>query len=282
MKKNILAIQLQSVLGDTRANYLKVSNMIDDFYKKISDENGPLPDIIVLPEVWTTGWYPDIFKDSIDSFNETEDFLSSIARKYYVNIIGGSYIRGADDLIKNTCPVMDRSGKLIARYDKIHLYSPDGEAKYVSEGHTPVIVNIEGVKIGLSICYDIRFPELFRSYINTPFSPEFLINMSAWPLSRKEQYIIMASSRAIENQAYFLALSQTGNIKGNINNSGNSLIVDPMGNIKEKLTEKEGYMTFKVDTDIVSKVRETYPNLPNRKVHNFGFVPEIAGDMMNV
>lgn len=273
---------MQSVLGDTRANYLKVSDMIDGFYKTLPSDTKNMPDIIVLPEVWTTGWYPELFKDSVDLFDETEEFLSKIAQKYYVNIIGGSYIRGDKDLIKNTCPVINRKGQLVARYDKIHLYSPDGEAKYVKEGSKPVIVNLEGLKIGLSICYDIRFPELFRSYINTPFAPELLINMSAWPLSRKEQYTIMASSRAVENQCYFLALSQTGNIKGNVNNSGNSVFVDPMGNIKEKLGEKEDYIYTSVETAVVSKVRETYPNLLNRKIHNFGFVPEIAGDMASV
>lgn len=278
MKKNILAIQMRSVIGDTRANYAKIDSMIEDFYSKITDTS-KMPDIIVLPEVWTSGWDCSVFKDTVDSFCETEDFLSKIAQKHYVNIIGGSYLRGVDGLIKNSCPVFDREGKLVARYDKIHLYAPDGEAESVTPGDTPVMVEIEGIKIGLSICYDIRFPELFRSYINSPFPPEFMINMSAWPLSRKEQYSIMASSRAIENQCYFLALSQTGNIKGNINNAGNSLMVDPMGNTTEKLDEKEGYIFTSINTDVVQKVRETYPNLANRKVHNFGFVPEFLGEI---
>lgn len=276
MKKNILAIQMNSEIGDTRANYAKVASMIDNFYLGLTG-GASLPDIIVLPEVWTTGWFCDIFKDSADSFSETEDFLSRTAIKYHVNIIGGSYIRGVNGLCKNTCPVFNREGKLLARYEKIHLYAPDGEAKAVTPGETPVIVDIEGVNIGLSICYDIRFPELFRSYINSPYPPELMINMSAWPLSRKEQYGLMASSRAIENQCYFLALSQTGNIKGNVNNSGNSLMVDPMGHTTEKLGEEEGYIYTKINTEIVQKVRETYPNLLNRRVHNFGFVPEFMG-----
>ncbi len=280
MKKNILAIQLNAVLGDTRANYAKVDSMIEKYYSNLS--GGDFPDIIVLPEVWTTGWDCSLFKDSVDSFGETEDFLSGIARKHYVNIIGGSYIRGVNGLIKNSCPVFNREGRLIIRYDKIHLYAPDGEAEAVTEGDTPVIVNLDGLNIGLSICYDIRFPELFRSYINSPFKPEFMINMSAWPLSRKEQYRAMASTRAIENQCYFLALSQTGNIKGNINNAGNSLFVEPMGNITGQLDEHEGYLSVKVNTEIVEEVRKRFPNLSNRRVYNFGFLPVFAGDTANV
>ena len=281
MKENILAVQMNSILGDIRANYAKVNSLIEQFYSNLSD-NSNLPDFIVLPEVWTTGWDCSVFKDLADSSGETENFLSEIARRHCVNIIGGSYVREVNGLIKNTCPVFNRNGNLIARYDKIHLYAPDGEAQAVTEGDTPVIVNIDGINTGLSICYDIRFPELFRSYINSPFKPVFLINMSAWPLSRKEQYRAMAMSRAIENQAYFLALSQTGHIKGNTNNAGNSVMVDPMGNVTEELDENEGYIVSKIDTEIVIKTREKYPNLKNRRVYNFGFTPEFCGEVQNV
>ena len=105
--------------------------------------------------------------------------------------------------------------------------------------------------------------------------------MSAWPLSRKEQYQVMAQTRAIENQCYFLALSQTGHIKGNINNAGNSLMVEPMGNIVEKLSEKEGYLTAKINKDIVYETRKKLPNLLNRNINNFGLIPEFAGEMQN-
>lgn len=281
MKKNILAIQMNSILGDTRANYAKIDSMIERYYSQIQD-NSDLPDIIVLPEVWTSGWDCSIFKNCIDSFGETEDFLSKIAQKHYVNIIGGSYLRGTNGIVKNSCPIFNREGKLLQRYDKIHLYAPDGEAETVVAGDTPTIVVLDEIKIGLSICYDIRFPELFRSYINSPFVPELLINMSAWPLSRKEQYTVMAQSRAIENQSYFLALSQTGHIKGNINNAGNSLMVEPMGNIIEKLGEAEGYLSAKINTDIVYETRKKFPNLKNRKIYNFGFVPEFTGELQNV
>ncbi len=279
MKKNILAIQMKSEIGDKRANYAKISSMIDSFYLENEDKT---PDIIVLPEVWTTGWYCPIFGDMAEDGRETESFLSSIAKKYNVNIIGGSYIRRVGSTCKNTCPVILKDGSLIARYEKIHLYSPDGEAEFVSSGARPVIVNIEGVDIGLSICYDIRFPELFRSYINTDTPPMLLVNMSAWPLTRKEQYSLMAASRAIENQAYFLALSQTGEIKDGVFNSGGSILVEPMGDTVIRLDEKEGYIYSELDFHQVQKTRETYPNLSNRKIHDFGFSPDYIGGSLCV
>lgn len=282
MKKNILAFQFGSKIGDPRANYSKVESLFDNFYKNLSNDS-ILPDIVVLPEVWTTGWYCEIFKDKADYSNETETFLLNLSKKYNVNIIGGSYIRATEDGFKNTCPVVRRGEKdVVARYEKIHLYAPDGEAVYVKEGKTPVIVDIEGLKIGLSICYDIRFPELFRSYINSPFPPELMINMSAWPLTRKEQYSIMAASRAIENQCYFLALSQTGKITDDVYNAGNSIFVDSMGRTVKKLDENEGCIFETVDTNLVNSTRTTYPNLSARKVLNFGFKPIMSGNTVNV
>ena len=203
--------------------------------------------------------------------------MAELAKKYNVNIVGGSYIKETDGVCKNTCPVIIRDGQTSARYEKIHLYAPDGEADVVSSGTTPVVVDIEGLKIGLSICYDIRFPELYRSYINTDFAPDMMINMSAWPLSRKEQYASMAQARAIENQCFFLALSQTGRIKENLYNAGSSVLVEPMGKIVSKLEYKESFILAEINTDIVNKVRTTFPNLNNRKVYDFGFKPEKMG-----
>ncbi len=269
MKKQILGVQISSTLNDRFSNYRKVENIIKEALSKDIS-----PDIVVLPEVWTTGWDCYSFCDTKENDLKTEDFLKELAVKYKANIIGGSYIKETEDGNYNTCCVFLKNGEKLAEYKKIHLYSPDGEAKYVKSGDTPVIVEIEGLKIGLSICYDIRFPELYRSYINSKSMPELLINMSAWPKSRAAQYISMAQSRAIENQSYFLALSQTGLIKNDVYNAGNSLFVSPMGEIISKTGEEETYFNFEVDTDLVYKIRKTYPNLDNRKVFDFGFIPK--------
>jgi len=280
MLKNILAIQMSSVIGNYEANCKKVSDLISNFYSNHCKDIKRL-DIIFLPEVWTLGWYTDCFKDLAKKNEDAVGFLSEIARKYDVNIIGGSYIRIEkksdilDDVIyKNSCPVINRKGELCAFYDKIHLYSPDGEAKAVKSGNTPFIVNVEGLKIGLSICYDIRFPELFRSYMTDKNMPDMLVNLSAWPKTRRIQYDAMAKSRAVENQSYFLALSQTGLIKDDVYNSGCSLLAATLGETLAILDEDEGFIFETIDTGIVESIRADYPNLENRKVNDFGFYPE--------
>ena len=277
MKKNILAIQLSAVSANFAANCAKVSSLFDKFYSNLdiyTKDSKSRPDIIFLPEVWTLGWDTACFQKYAEENEAAVGFLSNLAKKYNTNIVGGSYIRKTDNVYRNTCPVINRKGELCAMYDKIHLYSPDGEAKAVTAGNTPLIVNIEGLKIGLSICYDIRFPELFRSYMANENKPDMLVNLSAWPKTRRAQYEAMAKSRAIENQSYFLALSQTGLIRDDIYNSGYSLLVHPMGESVAILNEDEGFIYEVIDTDITDNVRKTYPNLLNRRVNDFGFHPE--------
>lgn len=271
MQKNILAIQLSSVIGDYEANKDKVKTL---FLSALN--NGCKPDIVFLPEVWTLGWYTECFRQFASKNSGALHFLCSLAKEYNVNIIGGSYVREVNGNYYNSCPVIDRNGNNLAFYDKIHLYSPDGEAKAVLSGDTPLIADIEGLKIGLSICYDIRFPELFRSYIAASDAPHLMVNLSAWPKTRRKQYDSMAHSRAVENQSYFLALSQTGLIKDDVYNSGCSVLVAPLGDTVAVLNEDEGYIYETVDTAIVSDVRNTYPNLENRKVNDFGFSPKIV------
>ncbi len=272
MLKNILALQMSSVIGNFEANFNKVSNMLSRFYG--DRNNTKQPDIIFLPEVWTLGWYTECFREKAFENKGAINFLSDTAKKYNVNIVGGSYIREENGVYKNSCPVFNRNGELCAIYDKIHLYSPDGEARAVSAGVTPVIVDIEGLKIGLSICYDIRFPELFRSYIASDNKPDMLVNLSAWPKTRRAQYDAMAKTRAVENQSYFLALSQTGLIKDEVYNSGFSTFAAPLGESMAVLGEEEAFIFETIDTDVVKKVRETFPNLENRKVNDFGFYPK--------
>lgn len=271
MKKTILAIQLSSKIEDYDFNKNKVETMLQ---KAVSTFGAP--DILFLPEVWTLGWYTDCFQKLENKNSYAPVFLSSLAKKYGINIIGGSYIRKGDEGYFNTCPVINREGEICALYDKIHLYSPDGEAKQVLSGKTPLIVDIEGLKIGLSICYDIRFPELFRSYIASNNPPHLLVNMSAWPKTRRSQYDSMAKCRAVENQAYFLALSQAGEIKDSVFNSGYSTLVGPLGDSIKTLDEDEGFIFETIDTDEVDRVRNTYPNLLNRKVNDFGFRPQFV------
>jgi omega-amidase len=236
-KIKILAIQMSSKLGDKEANFHKVLDLITNNIKK-------KPDVIILPEVWTIGWKPEIFENSAEILEEGEtfEFLSEIAQNYNVNIIGGSFITKQAYNLYNTCPVINREGELIAAYDKMHLFSYYGcnEGSFVKSGETPVVIELESVKIGLSLCYDIRFPEIYRAYRKA--GADLLINMAAWPMKRANHWENLTKARAIENQTFMVALTQSGLIENDEYNLGHSRVIDYNGDVISEIKSSEGAM----------------------------------------
>ena len=234
-KINITAIQMESVIGDRKANFDKVEKLITKNIK-------PETDILILPELWNVGWACDKFLDAAEEIDtsETISFLAGFAKKYNTNILGGSFVNKVGDTYYNTCPVINRNGELIATYNKNHLYSyyDDSEGTYITRGDNPVIADIEGVKVGLTICYDIRFPEIYRAYRKA--GADILVNMAAWPLSRAIHWDALTQARAVENQTYTIALTQTGTLPTGAKNLGHSLIYDYSGNILSEIDTKEG------------------------------------------
>lgn len=264
-KLNISAIQMCSKVGDKKANFEKVSDLI---LRDITSET----DVIVLPEVWTVGWSPKHFRDSAEKINssETVNFLSETAKKYNSWVIGGSFIEKDDaGNYYNTCPVINRSGELICKYSKNHLFSYYGcdEGKFITTGNNPVMVDIEGIKTGLTICYDIRFPEIYRAYRKA--GADLFINCAAWGLNKPVPWECMTRCRAVENQTFMVALTQSGYIENGEWNIGHSRIIDFKG---ESLTEikdqKEGAMTaslyinemyeFRDKCTCIKDIKETY------------------------
>lgn len=240
----ISALQMNSVIGDVGKNIEKVRQITEKEHPNDSD-------FLVLPEVWTVGWSCGDFTDSAEHIrnSKTVKFLCETAKKFNVNVLGGSFIEKRDDgKFYNTCPVINRKGELVTTYSKMHLYSYCGctEGKYITVGENPVMVNLDGVKIGLTICYDIRFPEIFRAYRIS--GADLLVNMAAWGLHKPIPWETLTRCRAIENQAYMVALTQSGQIKGDDWNIGHSRIFDFVGNtIEEIKDQKEGIMSCSIN-----------------------------------
>ena len=237
-KIKVLAVQMESAIRDKYKNFEKISNLID---KNITSDT----DVVILPELWPVGWACEEFPKSAEPINnsETVEFLSEIARKYKVNLLGGSFVSEKNGKLYNTCPVINREGKCIGTYNKNHLFSyyDDSENTYITEGDNPVIITLDGVKFGLTICYDIRFPEIYRAYRKA--GADVLVNMAAWPLSRKIHWDSLTCARAVENQTYMVALTQTGTLPTGAKNLGHSLIYDYSGNILDEINTKEGVIS---------------------------------------
>lgn len=244
---NILGIQIQSTLGDKSNNYKKIKTAIKQRFQDGTD-------LIVLPEVWTCGWSPDLFRDSAEDLEtgETTTFLKDLAKTYNTYIIGGSYITKDENNYYNTCPVINNKGDLIAYYNKSHLYSYYGckEGSYIKAGTEPVMVNIKGIKTGLTICYDIRFPEIYRAYRKN--GADLLVNVAAWGKGKEIPWQTLTSARAIENQCNFIAINQTGLIKDNSYNLGMSRVISYDGTVISEIDETKNYLyaTIKFNKDM--------------------------------
>ncbi len=251
---NVSILQMGSVLGDVELNINKVEMLVEKFLDKSTD-------VLVLPEVWSVGWACSKFKDSAQSLNEGSiyDFLSGLAKKHNINIIAGSYIVRNNDKFYNTCAVFNRAGEIIATYNKSHLYSYYGcdEGKYITKGDCPVLVEIEGVKFGLTICYDIRFPEIYRAYAKA--GADILVNCAAWGSKKALPWEIMTKSRAIENQCYMIALTQSGAIENGEFNLGESRIIDYKGEELSSIMSGEGIVCATLDIEDMYNFRGKCP-----------------------
>ena len=252
-KIRILGIQMESVIGEFDLNIESTKNLIISNLKKFGNV-----DLIILPEVWTVGWCPKVFQKSAESFENSKavKILSEISKEYKTNIIGGSFIRVERGKYYNTSPVIDKTGKLVAYYDKNHLFSyyGDNEGDYIQVGSNPVLVELEGIKIGLTICYDIRFPEIFRAYRKA--GADLLVNMAAWGKAKKIPWDSMTTSRAVENQTYMVALTQTGLLEDGKENLGHSMIIDYEGKIMDEIEEIEGGIFAEIDLNKMYEFRE--------------------------
>ena len=261
-KIKLLAIQMESAIGDVALNIETVKNLL----KANLDKYGNV-DFVFLPELWTVGWDCPSFPASAEVLEESKavNMLKEIAKTYNVNVIGGSLVEKQADKLFNTCPVINRNGELVCTYNKNHLYSYNGdtENQYITVGSNPVMVELDGVKIGLTICYDIRFPEIYRAYRKA--GADLLVNMAAWPKSRKTHWDTLTRARAIENQTFMVALTQTGLLADGVENLGHSLIYDFEGKILDEIEEIEGGVYAEIDLKEMYDFRANCPSINDIK-----------------
>ncbi len=200
-----------------------------------------------------------------------QQFLADSAKKYAVWIIGGSIpiVSDTPGKIRNTCYVFDDQGRQVARYDKIHLFGLDlgaehyHEEKTIQAGDQVVVVNTPFAKVGLSICYDLRFPELYRSMGNVDL---IVIPAAFTETTGKAHWETLVRARAIENQCYVLTSAQGGYHASGRETHGNSMIVDPWGVILDRLPRGSGVVMASINLDYQASLRKSLPALKHRTV----------------
>ena len=203
--------QFKSELGAVEENFRTAARLI---------EAARNSDVILLPELWSTGYYPTPVENFADKDGErTKEFLCAASEKFSVNIIGGSVIVDSGGEIFNRCMVANRRGEIVASYDKTHLFSFANEGDVFSAGDKISVVELDGVKCGLAICYDLRFPEFIRKIALA--GAEIIFIPAAWSLKRLTPRQVFTKARAIENQIFVVFA----------NSSGKSEIVNPLGEV---------------------------------------------------
>ena len=165
-------------------------------------------DLIVLPELWNIGFfaYEEYAKQSELLTGPTFSSLARKAKELGSYIFTGSISEQDGDKCYNTAGLIDREGRLLGTYRKMHLFA--AERQYMERGDKPVVIDTEFGKIGMSICYDIRFPELFRKEVE--MGAEILVNCAGWPYPRVESWNMLHPVRAMENQCYMLSCCCAG------------------------------------------------------------------------
>ena len=217
----ICAIQMTMRPFDAPYNFVHAEELI-----RRAAQDGA--DVVVLPEMWNTGFFPcERVRASSDcDGEETRTRLGALARELNVNLVAGSVSNRRGGALTNTAFVFDRSGACIAEYDKVHLFAPMGERALYRAGDRAVTFALDGHRCGILLCYDLRFPELARTLALA--GAEVLFVPAQWPAARIAHYELLLAARAVEDQAFVVGCNSCGTMEG-VAFGGSSRILDPLG-----------------------------------------------------
>ncbi|WP_106496502.1 carbon-nitrogen family hydrolase [Lentibacillus sp. Marseille-P4043] len=250
--------QMEVVAGNPEAN----RQQVEEWVKRVVKQEQP--DTILLPEMWNTGYALSELANIADQDGEpTRSFLRELAKTYNINIVGGSIGNKKDDKFYNTSLVFDRNGELVYHYDKIHLVPMLNEHQYLTGGQKKVhTFELDHVKMGLIICYDLRFPELARQLALE--DAQVLHIVAEWPIARKDHWKNLQLARAIENQFFVISSNTVGTYNGT-EYAGESMVIDPWGTpIATGSVRNTETITATLDLSIVPKVRKDVPIFSSR------------------
>jgi predicted amidohydrolase len=231
-------------------------------------------DLVVLPEKWNAIGNPDVLHAAAEGLEDGEsvEAMRSWARTHGITLVGGSITerREGREKLSNTCLVFDPEGELAAVYRKIHLFDVDvGGLRYRESdaeepGEEPVVARLEDWPIGLSVCYDVRFPELYR--ILALEGAELVTVPANFTLyTGKDHWHVLLRARAIENQLFVVAAAQVGETISGKPSYGRSLVVDPWGIVLAQAPDEETVIFADLDRERLREIRRNLPSLANRQ-----------------
>ncbi len=227
-------------------------------------------ELVVLPEMFSTGFSMKPSELAEDMEGETMAWMKRVSRENGI-ILTGSFIATENAGYYNRLVWMLPNGQY-GYYDKRHLFGYAGEDKHYQAGNKRLIASVNGWKINLQVCYDLRFPVWARNRVLDPdqnragapastTSPEYdlLVYVANWPERRSHAWKTLLCARAIENQCYVIGVNRVGSDGNNIYHSGNSLVIDPLGQVLYHMADQEDVSTISLQKEKLEEVREKFP-----------------------
>jgi predicted amidohydrolase len=240
-------------------------------------------DLVLLPEKWNGLGSHEILLDVAEPLDggETVEAMSGWARTHGITLVGGSIAerREGREKLSNTCVVFDPEGEIAAVYRKIHMFDVEvggvvyRESESEEPGDGPVSCEVEGWKLGLTVCYDLRFPELYR--ILAVEGADLVTVPAAFTLfTGKDHWELLLRARAVENQCYVLAANEWGVVEGKAS-YGRSSIVDPWGVVLAQAPDEDCVISAELDRAHMERIRSSVPSLANRQPAAYTWPAEV-------
>lgn len=268
MQLTISIAQMDIALGQPAVNLEKVTRFAREAARRGSDW-------LILPELWSTAYTLENAADFATPLDEgIFAEVGRIAAENHIHIIGSCLSvlnekqneEQNDKQYGNTMTWHSPDGECIGSYSKLHLFRLMDEHLYLAAGQTPTMIKTEWGDVGLTICYDLRFPELFRRYALD--GARLVIVPAEWPHPRLDHWRTLLRARAIENQMYIVACNRVG-AKGETHFSGHSAIINPWGETIVEAGETEIMITATIDPDDVATFRQEIPVFNDRRVDSY-------------
>lgn len=245
-------IQFSPLWEDKEANFTRVENLI----QKSSSEPGSL---VVLPEAFATGFSLNLQVTCDGEPEQTHAFLSRLSSTHKIWILAGLITPDPDSAMgKNIAVLFNPEGERVGEYQKMHPFTPMGEDKVHLVGQEPQIFSIGNFLLSPVLCYDLRFPELFRASVKQ--GANLFVVLASWPDSRMSHWHALLKARAIENQAYVIGVNRTGS-DPNHQYAGGSKVIDPMGKTSAESNMEEELVSFTLEHTLMEDWRSSFPAL---------------------
>jgi predicted amidohydrolase len=247
----VYLIQFDIQWEDKKANFREVRTLIE--------QSPPTPgSLVILPEMFSTGFSRQVKRICETESRDTTRFAESIAKEWHVGVVGGRVLIGANGKGLNQCFVLDENGTEIACYTKLHPFSFAKEDQFFDPGTEVTQFEWKGFQIAPFICYDLRFPEIFRrSVIN---GTQVFIVIANWPDARAAHWECLCRARAIENQAWVVAVNRCGK-DPRLNYIGGSMVINPKGECIAQLSDQTSILRADLDLHSLMEYRAHFPVL---------------------